>query len=522
MQKRNKNVVMIMCDSLQWHYMGCYGGKVKTPNFDRLAREGVVLDNVYSEGLPTIPVRRALFTGRYTLPYRGWSPLELDDTTIADILWRYSAYSALITDTAVMHLPKYGYQRGFDYVYNLRGHDDDNHYYAGDPLYHLNMDDYHKPAYRTDENGDQVEEMWSEFSKDEMKGYLAQRQYWKTDADQNVAQIAKQSIRFLEEADRNKPFFLWIDSFDPHEPWDAPSIYDDDLKCPYDPDYDGQEIWNPVSTYADNVYTDREMEHIRALYAEKVTNVDKWLGKVLDKIRTLGLEKDTMIVMMSDHGEPLGNDEHGHGIVRKCRPWPYEELVHVPMIIKADGLTAGTRKSALVQNIDITPTMMEWMNIPEEAWIDMQGKSLWPLLKGEVDDIRDFLITGFFGQSWSIINKDWSYIHWLNPVALENSEAGGKTMFEVFDIKEGEVSEGVEDSQTMFDKIKAQQDNQWTCVPGSLTEMPEMDSLFDRNKDPFQLENIIKENPEKARELYDQLREYMLELKAESIYPDME
>jgi SpoVK/Ycf46/Vps4 family AAA+-type ATPase len=103
-------------------------------------------------------------------------------------------------------------------------------------------------------------------------------------------------------------------------------------------------------------------------------------------------------------------------------------------------------------------------------------------------------------------------------VALENSEAGGKTMFEVFDIQEGEVSEGVSDTQTMFDRIKKQQENQWTCVPGSLTEVPEKDGLFNRTKDPFQLENVIEKQPEVARELYDKLREYMLELKAESIY----
>jgi len=95
-------------------------------------------------------------------------------------------------------------------------------------------------------------------------------------------------------------------------------------------------------------------------------------------------------------------------------------------------------------------------------------------------------------------------------------------MFEVFDIQEGEVSEGVADAQTMFDRIKAQQDNQWTCVPGSLTEMPEKDGLFSRKDDPFQLENIIEKHPEKARELYDKLREFMLELKAESIYPDLD
>lgn len=91
-------------------------------------------------------------------------------------------------------------------------------------------------------------------------------------------------------------------------------------------------------------------------------------------------------------------------------------------------------------------------------------------------------------------------------------------MFEVFDIKEGEVSEGVDDAATMFDKIKAQQENQWTCVPGSLTEVPAVDGLFDRREDPFQLVNIAEKHPEKARELFDKLRELMMELKADSIY----
>ena len=162
--------------------------------------------------------------------------------------------------------------------------------------------------------------------------------------------------------------------------------------------------------------------------------------------------------------------------------------------------------------------MMEWLRVPLNDWRDMQGISLWPLMKGEVDRVRDFLITGFFGQAWSLITEDWSYIHWLNPTALENSEAGGKTMFEVFDIQEGEVSEGVRDTRTMFDKIKMQQENLWTCVPGAISEVPALDGLFDCRTDPFQLENLIQKHPEKARELFDKLREHMMELKAESIY----
>ena len=89
--------------------------------------------------------------------------------------------------------------------------------------------------------------------------------------------------------------------------------------------------------------TDRECEHIRALYAEKITLVDKWVGKLLANIRDQGLWDDTLIVLMSDHGQPMGKGEHGHGIMRKSRPWPYEELAHVPMIIHIYGENPSQR-----------------------------------------------------------------------------------------------------------------------------------------------------------------------------------
>ena len=82
------NVIFIMLDTLQFNYLGCYGNKVvHTPNLDRLAREGFLFENAYSEGLPTIPARRALMTGRFTLPESGWRPLTTSDTSLTDMLW---------------------------------------------------------------------------------------------------------------------------------------------------------------------------------------------------------------------------------------------------------------------------------------------------------------------------------------------------------------------------------------------------------------------------------------------------
>ena len=81
-----KNAIVVMFDSLQYNYLHCNGNPwIKTPNFDRFARESVVFDNCYTEGVPTVPCRRAMHTGRYTRPGKGWSALDMDDTTIADL-----------------------------------------------------------------------------------------------------------------------------------------------------------------------------------------------------------------------------------------------------------------------------------------------------------------------------------------------------------------------------------------------------------------------------------------------------
>ena len=116
--REKKNVIVVMLDTLQFNYLGCYGNtRVKTPNIDRFATEGVVFENAYTEGLPTVPCRRAMLTGRYTLPVKGWSQLDVSDTTIADLCWGQPIDSYLIHDSGPFRLPKFGYSRGFDKVF---------------------------------------------------------------------------------------------------------------------------------------------------------------------------------------------------------------------------------------------------------------------------------------------------------------------------------------------------------------------------------------------------------------------
>ncbi len=103
-----KNAIVLMFDSLQFNYVGCYGNEwIKTPNMDRLAREGALFENCYTEGLPTVPCRRAMMTGRFTLPRSGWVALSMEDTTIADLCWGRPIDTCIVFDSAPMRLPKF-------------------------------------------------------------------------------------------------------------------------------------------------------------------------------------------------------------------------------------------------------------------------------------------------------------------------------------------------------------------------------------------------------------------------------
>ena len=500
-KKVAKNAVFIMLDTVPFNYLGCYGSKVvKTPNIDRLARNACVFENAYSEGLPTVPVRRCLMTGRFTLPYGGWRPLEAEDTTLADVLWGRKWQTALIYDTPPMRLPKFGYSRGFDYVRFLPGHELDHTRYSNVPLDPTwSADQFTSPTMVYNDKGELIDED-SQALLTEIDLFLRQFQKRRTEADSYVAKVTTAACDWLTDTrDKNLPFMLWLDSFDPHEPWDPPSIWAGE-PCPYDPDYEGNPIvltpWTPL----EGRITEREAEHVRALTMEKITLADKYVGKVLDTLEAEGLMDETLIILTSDHGQPMGNGEHGHGIMRKCRPWPYEELVHIPLIVHMPGVKGGQRIKSFVQNADVMPTILDGLGLMDGNddfdsdygiatydWSDIHGESLLPILRGEKEQIRDHAIAGYYGKSWSIITEDYSFVHWIANDT--------KTTF----FLKGEMG----DSEEM-----------WSCTAGAKVIVPEDDELFDRKADPFQLNNIIKDKPEAAEELLQKLKLRIGELRS--------
>jgi arylsulfatase A-like enzyme len=414
------NVIVIMLDTLRYDHLGCYGNTwIKTPNIDKFAKDAFLFTRAYAEGLPTLPVRTALFTGLYTLPFRGWQRLEPDDITLAEILWDKGVTTALITDTYHMHKPQMAYERGFDYVKFIRGQEMDP--YKIDINIQVDLSKWHEKNYSSsqyatfaaDVGGPHPRFRTEIQRKEYFIQYLKNISNWKGEEDQFIAQVVKAGIKWLEDqvkAGNMDRLFLWLDSFDPHEPWNPPEEF---YKIYAPKEYADK----PIIFGGGNAeeFTNLEIQHIRAQYAGKVTLVDKWVGIFLEKIKELGLWENSMIIILSDHGCPIGE----HGIIKKVRPWPYEELARIPLLIKHPEMK-GKKINAFIETIDIMPTILDAFKIKYNGLID--GESIIPLLKEEKEKIREFAISGFYEYSWSLRDENYTLYLWLDKGKIVSSE----------------------------------------------------------------------------------------------------
>ncbi len=467
------NTIVVMLDSLRRDHLGCYGNNwVKTPKIDRFAKNALVFDLAYAEGLPTIPVRTSLFTGRYTLPFRRWQPLEKDDVVLAEVLWDKGYRSALVADTYHMHKPKMGFGRGFDTVFWIRGQETDP--YVTDASIPTDVEKFSPKDWRAAYPGQTDEEASAKLAQ-----YLRNIKDWEGEKDHFVAQVMAQAASWLEgqtESGRDDGLFLWVDSFDPHEPWDPPSPYREMYEVD---EYEGKPIIWAGGTSDD--WSLQELRHYRAQYAGEVSLVDNWVGWFLGRVEDLGLLDNTMVIVLSDHGEPLGE----HGIVKKVRPWPYEELSHFALLLRPpDSLDlAPGRVGKFVGMPDIMPTILDLFAIQNPATV--QGQSLLKIAAGEIEP-PTFGISGHYGRSWSIRDADWSFYYW----------PGGKAPY-TWGIGYPKPAEGERNPELYK-------------LDGSYS--PPEPSEWDPERDVAESQNLIDERPDIARAMELDLRRFIQSL----------
>jgi len=406
------NLVLIVSDTFRADYLGCYGNSwIRTPNLDRLAGRSVEFTACYPESLPTLPARRVILTGRRAAPLRfypqqsdpiqapGWHPLFYEDITLPEWLLAAGYTTGYVTDVPHVQKPGKNFHRGFSAFRFIRGNEADR-YMSGPrnvPLARYSL---------------------SRAEPGNLRQYLMNRRHWKKETDTFVAQVMRESAQWLLDNQANQPFFLYVDCFDPHEPWDPPDryarLYHKTLKEP-------RLIIPPGTTER---LSKEQLLQVKALYGGEVSLVDTHVGRVLDQIEKLGLHKSTIVAFTSDHGTMLGEQ----GQIRKGNGERTRgQVARVPLLIYHPKTAyAGKKVTAFVQHTDLMPSLLHLLEIAPPARVT--GENAWPLVTGAKAALRDTVVMQY-GYYVAVRTAEWSYLLCINP------KKTGRELEELYDLR---------------------------------------------------------------------------------------
>ena len=384
------NVIVLLLDSLNRHEIGAYGGTAfDTPNLDRFARRALRFTNHHTGSLPCIPARHDLLVGAWDFLWRPWGSIELWEEPITASLRRKSVVTQLITDHP--HLFETGgenYHTDFTAWEYERGHESDPWKSRPDPSW-LGTPTFGRGHTHYDNS----------------------RGYFRGEEDFPGPRTMQATARWLlEDAPVHRAngerFFLFVDEFDPHEPFDTPENW----SKRYDDTWEGAHLtWPPyaVDALKTGVLTERDAVQVRAQYGGKLSMIDHWMGRVLDALDATGGWDDTAVIVTTDHGHYLGDlDAHGRDVWGKPGVPVYKPLGHIPLMVAWPGIAPGT-SDALTTSTDIHATIADVFDA--EISHVAHGSSLVPLMNGGADRVRDWLLTGVWGREVQLVTDAWRY-----------------------------------------------------------------------------------------------------------------
>ncbi|MEM9034862.1 MAG: sulfatase [Actinomycetota bacterium] len=383
------NVVVVLLDSLNRHDLGCYAGTdFETPNLDRFAAEQATRFTRHVTGsLPCMPARHDILTGSLDFLWRPWGSLELWDVPITEELRGHDITTMLVTDHP--HLFETGGENyhvdfsGWEYV---RGHEGDLWRTAPDPSWTGHPA---RPAVAGD--------WWfkQQFGVEMHRGYDTTRTWFRTEENYPGPRVMAAAADWLRrQAPHHDRFLLFVDEFDPHEPFDTPEPwrgrYEDE------PWPDDDIIWPPYAVGAEvrGELSEAQARHIRANYGAKLSMIDHWFGRLLDALADRW--DDTAVIVCTDHGHYLGDQRGGEDIWGKPAVPQFEPLGHTPLLIHWPGVDGGGACDALTTNVDLHATLCSIYGLDPTP--GQHGRSLVPLLEGAADEVRSWAIGGVFGN----------------------------------------------------------------------------------------------------------------------------
>ena len=380
--------IVVMFDSLNRHFLPPYGcGWVHAPNFQRLAERTVKFERSYVCSMPCMPARRELHTARPNFLHRSWGPLEPFDDSVPEILRQHGIYTHLVSDH--YHYWEDGgctYHTRYSTWEFMRGQE-------GDPWIGQVAD----PVWPTNAAGRNA-------SRDRMaRQDLVNRQYMRLEHEMCQARTMAAGIDFIRRNHRSDRWMLHIETFDPHEPFYSDSKYKW-LYAEHYRKYRGRMFdWPRYNFRGDD--PPELVEHLRYEYASLVSMCDAWLGKVLDVMDELDMWKDTMLIVLTDHGFMLGE----HECYAKIWMPFYEEVAHTPFFVwdPRSGRRGESRRALVQPALDTGPTLLELFDVP--ATPRMLGR---PLAQTIADDtpVRPGALFGIHGGQVNVTDGRCVYM----------------------------------------------------------------------------------------------------------------
>ncbi|MHC4124238.1 MAG: sulfatase-like hydrolase/transferase [Planctomycetota bacterium] len=351
------NFVFILIDDMGWTDLGCYGsGFYDTPNIDTLASEGMRFTDAYAACPVCSPTRASILSGKYParLGLTQWIGADGRPT-------QYIRQLPLEEVTIAEAFKQAGYATGFIGKWHLGGED----YHPEKQGFDINIGGYYKGAPPSYFAPYRIPTM-----KEGPKGeYL-------TDRHTNDA------LEFIKK-NKDKPFLLYLSHYAVHTPRQAKKELIAKYKAKAKKLPKDKRRYLDIGDKVVTLLTQDNPE-----YAGMVESVDQGVGKIMSKLKKLGIDKDTVVIFMSDNGgqSTLTNYRQAstsNEPLRAGKGWLYEGGIREPMIIKWPGVTRpGSTCSVPVTSTDFYPTMLEMANLPLKPEQHADGASLTGLLKG--------------------------------------------------------------------------------------------------------------------------------------------
>jgi len=487
------NVVFIITDDQSWDSLGFMGGKVHTPRLDQMAKEGLWLTDFNVTSTVCSPSRYSFLTGRYAGRCEGErfmrehppgdqtqveniGELELERWNLAKVLQKNGYKTGFVGKS---HLIRHDWLQGFRHGGSagpLATYPKDAD--PRDPEINAMMQRNHKRWC------EEIKKYGFDFADGVYAGNLKELECDALNVH-NLDWTVSKAFKFLEES-KDEPFFLYFSTTLHH----GPAPWANQFSLEADPRMTGEgfvaEGFDVIPSRADVLKRNREAglpdNKAFALW------LDDGVGAIIDKIKELGIEKDTLIVFVSDHGS------YRHG-----KTTLHDYGMRVPMLCLWPGtIEPGSQHDGIVANIDFTPTVLDLCGItpPEDHLMD--GVSFKPVLFGSNDPLREVLF-GEMGHSRGVKTKNWKYIAVRYPDQLQRRVDAGEKFAAFAD-------------HPQIDRPYLTRNQHLGHYASKVNpHYFDADQLYNLVKDPEENDNVFEKHPEVAERMKKKLTEALLQ-----------